>query len=79
METIFTGLITNLPNLAGLALLAYVLYVIYGGMKELYSDLLTKYHELVIILAANKQITPTQMRQLLAAADDRESKSSNHS
>jgi hypothetical protein len=71
MEAIFTGLLTNLPNLAGLIILAYVLYRIYEGVLKLYSELLTKYHELVIILAANKQITPNQMRQLLAAADDR--------
>lgn len=65
MDEILIGLITNAPNLAGLVILAWVLDRRYGDLLKMYSELLNKYHELVVVLGDNKRITPAQIQQLL--------------
>lgn len=65
MDQILIGIITNAPNLAGLALLAWVLDRRYGDLLQMYAELLTKYHALVLVLSANKKITPAQMKKLM--------------
>jgi len=65
MDEILVGLITNAPNLAGLVILAWVLDRRYGDLLKMYGELLDKYHSIVLVLGANKQITPAQIQQLL--------------
>lgn len=72
MDEIIIGLITNAPNLAGLMVLAWVLNKQYAGLMKLYEGLLSKYHELVVILAENKQITNQQAQRLIKRSDERD-------